>query len=176
MTMAAMTDLKTQIRHVPDFPKAGILFYDITTLLQDAAGLRAAIDSLAVPFTDQHIDLVVGIESRGFIFGAPVADRLGAGFVPIRKPGKLPSACVRESYALEYGTDTLEIHEDAVKPGQRVLIVDDLLATGGTARAAAELVKRIGGTVHALAFLIELVALKGREKLAGERVHASLQY
>ena len=176
MTMAAMTDLKTQIRHVPDFPKAGILFYDITTLLQDAAGLRAAIDSLAVPFTDQHIDLVVGIESRGFIFGAPVADRLGAGFVPIRKPGKLPSACVREHYALEYGTDTLEIHEDAVKPGQRVLIVDDLLATGGTARAAAELVKRIGGTVHALAFLIELVALKGREKLAGERVHASLQY
>jgi adenine phosphoribosyltransferase len=171
-----MTDLKTQIRHVPDFPKPGILFYDITTLLQDPAGLRAAIDSIALPFKDERIDLVVGIESRGFIFGAPVADRLGAGFAPVRKPGKLPSACVRESYALEYGTDTLEIHEDAVKQGQRVLIVDDLLATGGTARAAAALVKQIGGTVHALAFLIELVGLDGRSKLAGERVHTSLQY
>jgi adenine phosphoribosyltransferase len=171
-----MTDLKTHIRHVPDFPKAGILFYDITTLLQDPVGLRAAIDSLTIPFTDQHIDLVVGIESRGFIFGAAVADRIGAGFVPIRKPGKLPAACIRESYALEYGTDTLEIHEDAVKPGQRVLIVDDLLATGGTARAATGLVKKIGGTVHGLAFLIELVALNGRAKLAGENVHASLQY
>ena len=171
-----MTDLKTQIRHVPDFPKAGILFYDITTLLQDPMGLHAAIDSLTIPFTDQQIDLVVGIESRGFIFGAAVADRLGAGFVPIRKPGKLPSTCVRESYALEYGTDTLEIHEDAIKPGQRVLIVDDLLATGGTARAAVGLVKRIGGTVHGLAFLIELIALNGRAKLVGEQVHASLQY
>ena len=171
-----MTDLKAKIRHIPDFPKAGILFYDITTLLQDAAGYRAAIDSLAMPFKDQGIDLVVGVESRGFIFGAAVADRLGAGFAPVRKPGKLPSARVRESYALEYGTDTLEMHEDAVKKGQRVLIVDDLLATGGTARAAADLVKKIGGTVHALAFLIELVGLNGRAKLAGERVHASLQY
>ena len=171
-----MTDLKTQIRHVPDFPKPGILFYDITTLLQDPAGLRAAIDSIALPFMDQKIDLVVGIESRGFIFGAPVADRLGAGFAPVRKPGKLPSACVRESYALEYGTDTLEIHEDAVRKGQRVLIVDDLLATGGTARAATDLVKKIGGTVHGLAFLIELVGLHGRARLAGEQVHASLQY
>jgi len=171
-----MTDLKAQIRHVPDFPKAGILFYDITTLLQDAAGLRAAIDSMALPFKDEQIDLVVGIESRGFILGAPVADRLGAGFAPVRKPGKLPSACVRESYALEYGTDALEIHQDAVKPGQRVLIVDDLLATGGTARATAELVRKIGGKVYALAFLIELVALDGRSKLVGERVHASLQY
>ena len=171
-----MIDLKTHIRHVPDFPKDGILFYDITTLLQDPSGLHAAIDSLTMPFTGQGIDLVVGIESRGFIFGAAVADRIGAGFVPIRKPGKLPSACVRESYALEYGTDTLEIHEDAVRKGQRVLIVDDLLATGGTARAAAHLVKRVGGTIHALAFLIELVALNGRAKLAGEQVHASLQY
>jgi adenine phosphoribosyltransferase len=171
-----MTDLKTYIRHVPDFPKAGILFYDITTLLQDPLGLRAAIDSIAGPFADQKIDLVVGIESRGFIFGAPVADRLGTGFAPVRKPGKLPSACIRESYALEYGTDTLEIHEDAVKPGQRVLIVDDLLATGGTARATSELVKKLGGTVHGLAFLIELVALNGRSKLTGENVHASLQY
>lgn len=171
-----MTDLKTQIRHVPDFPKAGILFYDITTLLQDPAGFRAAIDSLAIPFKDQGIDLVVGVESRGFIFGAAVADRLGAGFAPVRKPGKLPSACVRESYALEYGTDTLEMHEDAVKKGQRVLIVDDLLATGGTARATTDLVKKIGGDVHALAFLIELVGLNGRAKLAGEQVHASLKY
>ena len=171
-----MIDLKTQIRHVPDFPKAGILFYDITTLLQDADGFRAALDSLSIPFTDQGIDVVVGIESRGFIFAAPLADRLGAGFAPVRKPGKLPSTCVRESYALEYGTDTLEIHEDAVKKGQRVLIVDDLLATGGTARATTDLVKKIGGTVHALAFLIELVGLNGRAKLAGEHVHASLRY
>ena len=171
-----MIDLKTQIRHVPDFPKPGILFYDITTLLQNPAGLRAAIDSIALPFADQKIDIVVGIESRGFIFGAPVADRLGAGFVPVRKPGKLPSACVRESYALEYGTDTLEMHADAVKKGQRVLIVDDLLATGGTARATADLVKKIGGDVHALAFLIELVGLNGRAKLAGEQVHAALKY
>jgi len=171
-----MIDLKAQIRHVPDFPKAGILFYDITTLLQDPAGLRAAIESIAAPFADQRIDLVVGIESRGFIFGAPVADRLGAGFAPVRKPGKLPAACVRQSYALEYGTDTLEIHEDAVKAGQRVLIVDDLLATGGTARATTDLVKKIGGQVAGLAFLIELVALNGRARLQGEHVHASLQY
>ena len=171
-----MDHLKTRIRHVPDFPKAGILFYDITTLLQDPAGFKAAIDSLTLPFQHQGIDLVVGIESRGFIFGAPVAERLGAGFAPVRKPGKLPSACVRESYALEYGSDTLEIHEDAVKKGQRVLIVDDLLATGGTAKATASLVRKIGGDVRALAFLIELVGLNGRERLAGETVHASLQY
>src|SRR5580765_4459476 len=167
-----MTDLKTQIRHVPDFPKVGILFYDITTLLKEPAGLRAAIDSVALPFKDQQIDLVVGIESRGFIFGAPVADRLGTGFAPVRKPGKLPAACVRETYALEYGADTLEIHADAVKNGQRVLIVDDLLATGGTARATVDLVKRLGGEIRALAFLIELGGLNGRDKLPGERVHA----
>jgi len=171
-----MDDLKRKIRHVPDFPKAGILFYDITTLLQDAAGLHAAIDSLSMPFVDQGIDIVVGVESRGFIFGAAVADRIGAGFSPVRKPGKLPSARVRATYDLEYGTDALEIHEDAVKPGQRVLIVDDLLATGGTARATTDLVKRLGGEVHALAFLIELVALDGRAKLKGERVHSALQY
>src|SRR5262249_39010737 len=169
-------DLKTKIRHVPDFPKAGILFYDITTLLQDADGLRTAVDSLALPFVDQGIDVVVGVESRGFIFGATVADRIGAGFSPVRKPGKLPSASVRATYDLEYGTDSLEIHQDAVQPGQRVLIVDDLLATGGTARATADLVKRLGGQVHALAFLIELVALDGRAKLKGERVHSSLKY
>ena len=171
-----MDDLKAKIRHVPDFPKAGILFYDITTLLQDPMGFRAAIDSLALPFKDQDIDLVVGIESRGFIFGAAVADRIGAGFSPIRKPGKLPSTCVRATYDLEYGSDTLEMHDDAVRKGQRVLVVDDLLATGGTARAATDLVKRLGGEVHALSFLIELVALNGRAKLAGENVHAALQY
>jgi adenine phosphoribosyltransferase len=171
-----MDYLKSKIRHVPDFPKAGILFYDITTLLQDAIGFRAAIDSLTLPFKDQGVDLVVGIESRGFIFGAAVADRIGAGFSPIRKPGKLPSTCVSASYDLEYGSDSLEMHDDAVKKGQRVLIVDDLLATGGTARAATDLVKRLGGDVHALAFLIELVALNGRAKLDGERIHTALQY
>ena len=171
-----MDQLKDKIRHVPDFPKAGILFYDITTLLQDAAGLRAAIDALSMPFRDQGVDLVVGIESRGFIFGAAVADRIGAGFSPVRKPGKLPSACVRTTYDLEYGSDTLEMHEDAVKPGQRVLIVDDLLATGGTARATTDMVKRLGGQVHALAFLIELLALNGRARLDAERVHSVLKY
>ena len=171
-----MMDLKQHIRHVPDFPKPGILFYDITTLLQNPAGLRAAIESLAQPFTGKGIDLVVGIESRGFIFGAPVADRIGAGFVPIRKPGKLPSTVVRQSYALEYGTDTLEMHADAIRKGQRVLIVDDLLATGGTARATTDLVKGVGGDVVALAFLIELAGLDGRSKLAGEHVHATLTY
>src|SRR5438045_9046946 len=137
-----MEQLKTKIRHVPDFPKAGILFYDITTLLQDPAGFRMAIDSLAVPFMNQGVDVVVGIESRGFIFGAAVADRIGAGFTPVRKPGTLPSRTVRASYALEYGTDSLETHDDAISGGQRVLIVVDLLATGGTARAPTALVKR----------------------------------
>jgi adenine phosphoribosyltransferase len=171
-----MDHLKAKIRHVPDFPKAGILFYDITTLLQDPAGFRMAIDSLALPFMDQGIDVVVGIESRGFIFGSVVADRLGAGFTPVRKPGKLPSTTVRATYDLEYGTDSLEIHHDAVRNGQRVLIVDDLLATGGTAAATTDLVKRLGGHVHALAFLIELVALSGRTKLPDETVHSVLKY
>jgi adenine phosphoribosyltransferase len=171
-----MDDLKAKIRHVPDFPKPGILFYDITTLLQDAEGFRASIDSLARPFVGQNIDLVVGIESRGFIFGSVVADRLGAGFSPIRKPGKLPSTRVRATYDLEYGSDSLEMHDDAVRRGQRVLIVDDLLATGGTASAATELVKRLGGQVHALSFLIELAALNGRSKLPEEQVHAVLKY
>jgi adenine phosphoribosyltransferase len=171
-----MDHLKSKIRHVPDFPKAGILFYDITTLLQDPEGLHLAIDSLAMPFRDQGIDLVVGVESRGFIFGAAVADRIGAGFSPVRKPGKLPASTVRASYDLEYGSDALEIHADAVRRGQRVLIVDDLLATGGTARAATDLVRQLGGTVHALAFLIELVELNGRSKLSGEHVHTVLKY
>jgi adenine phosphoribosyltransferase len=171
-----MDDLKSKIRQVPDFPKAGILFYDITTLLQDPAGFRAAVDSLALPFQNQGIDLVVGIESRGFIFGAAVADRIGTGFTPVRKPGKLPARTIRETYALEYGTDALEMHEDGVRKGQRVLIVDDLLATGGTSRAAADLVKRAGGEVHALAFFIELAALNGRQRLANESIHAVLTY
>jgi adenine phosphoribosyltransferase len=171
-----MDDLKAKIRHVPDFPKPGILFYDITTLLQEPAGFRAAIDALALPFLDQGIDAVVGIESRGFIFGGGVADRIGAGFIPVRKPGKLPSKTVRVTYDLEYGSDCLEMHDDAIRQGQRVLIVDDLLATGGTARATVDLVKRLGGTVHALAFLIELAALDGRAKLPGETVHAVLRY
>jgi adenine phosphoribosyltransferase len=171
-----MEHLKSMIRHVPDFPKPGILFYDITTLLQDGTGLHQAIDSLSTPFTNAGIEVVVGIESRGFIFGSAVADRLGAGFAPVRKTGKLPSKTLRASYDLEYGTDALEIHDDAVRRGQKVLIVDDLLATGGTARAAADLVQQLGGDVHALAFLIELVALKGRDKLVGQNLHTVLKY
>jgi adenine phosphoribosyltransferase len=171
-----MTDLKSRIRHVPDFPKPGILFYDVTTLLRDPEGFRIAIDQIAAPFVDRGITLVVGIESRGFILGAAVADRIGAGFVPVRKLGKLPSDCVRATYELEYGTDSLEMHRDAIERGQRVLIVDDLLATGGTARATVDLVKQIGGAVEGVAFLIELVALKGRAKLPGENIHAVLQY
>jgi adenine phosphoribosyltransferase len=171
-----MDTLKAKIRHVPDFPKPGILFYDITTLLRDADGFRAVLDSLTAPFTNKGIDVVVGIESRGFILGGAVADRLGAGFVPVRKPGKLPSKTVRESYALEYGTDSLEVHEDAVGRGHNVLIVDDVIATGGTAKATAALVRRLGGNVHALAFLIELEALKGRDQLAGENVFSVLRY
>lgn len=171
-----MEQLKDKIRHVPDFPKPGILFYDITTLLQDPQGLRDAIDSLTAPFLDERIETVVGIESRGFIFGAAVADRLGAGFAPVRKRGKLPAKTLRGSYDLEYGTDSLEIHHDAVRSGQRVLIVDDLLATGGTARCTADLVTQLGGRVHALAFLIELAALNGRSKLTDHRVHTVLKY
>ena len=173
MTMQA---LKDRIRHVPDFPKAGILFYDVTTLLRDAQGFRLAIDTLAEPYYDQGISLVVGIESRGFILGAAVADRIGAGFIPVRKVGKLPHTTIRVSYSLEYGTDSLEMHSDAVEKGQKVLIVDDLLATGGTARATVDLVRQLGGHVHGVAFLIELVALNGRSKLEGENVRAVLQY
>ena len=171
-----MNSLKSRIRHVPDFPKAGILFYDVTTLLRDPQGFKLAIDSLTIPFEGQAIDVVVGIESRGFILGAAVADRIGAGFVLVRKIGKLPSTTIRATYDLEYGSDALEMHSDAIEAEQRVLIVDDLLATGGTARATADLVSRLGGKVHALAFLIELVALNGREKLAGHTLHVVLQY
>ncbi len=171
-----MDALKSKIRHVPDFPKAGILFYDVTTLLRDPAGFRLAIDSVATPFQDKHISLVVGIESRGFILGSAVADRIGAGFVPVRKRGKLPSECITASYELEYGTDSLEMHRDAIEAGQRVLIVDDLLATGGTAKATVDLVTQIGGVVEGVAFLIELVALNGRAKLPDQTIHAVLRY
>ncbi len=171
-----MEALKAKIRHVPDFPKAGILFYDITTLLRDREGFKSVVDVLMRPFEREAIDIVVGVESRGFILGGAVADRLGAGFAPVRKPGKLPSRTVRESYALEYGVDSLEIHADAVEAGQRVLIVDDLLATGGTASATANLVRRIGGDIKGLAFLIELTALNGRSRLPNERIHSVLQY
>jgi adenine phosphoribosyltransferase len=169
-------DLKAHIRHVPDFPKPGILFYDITTLLGSPGGYRATVDQLSAPFADKGVDAVVGIESRGFILGAAVAERLGTGFVPIRKPGKLPARSLRETYSLEYGTDALEIHADALAPGQRVLIVDDVLATGGTAAAAARLVNQLGGTVHGLAFLIELEFLSGRARLSGQEVFSVLRY
>ncbi len=174
--MMTLMDLKQQIRHVPDFPKPGILFYDITTLLRQPDGLKATIDRLSDPFAGQGIDAVIGIESRGFILGSAVAERIGAGFIPIRKPGKLPAKSITESYALEYGTDALEIHEDAVQAGQRILIVDDVLATGGTAAAAAGLVKRLGGDLCGLAFLIELLFLNGRTKLPGQNVYSVLQY
>ena len=166
--MTNMDHLKARIRHVPDFPKAGILFYDITTLMQDPAGFRSAIDSLAMPFEGKGIDLVVGIESRGFIFGAAVADRLGAGFAPVRKPGKLPSKSVRLTYDLEYGTDCLEMHEDALQRGERALVVDDVIATGGTAAATGHLVGQLGAELAGYAFLVELTFLKGRDKLKGE--------
>ena len=171
-----MDDLKKLIREIPDFPKAGILFYDVTTLLRDPEGFRIAVDSMATPFEGRSIDVIVGIESRGFILGAAVADRLGAGFVPVRKLGKLPSRTIRATYDLEYGSDSLEMHHDAIDPGQRVLIVDDLLATGGTASATVRLVKQLGGTVEGVAFLIELVELGGRKKLDGEKISAVLQY
>ena len=171
-----MDSLKTKIRSVPDFPKAGILFYDITTLLRDREGFQDTIAAIAQPFEEKDIDLVIGIESRGFILGGAVADRLGAGFAPVRKKGKLPSTTVQETYDLEYGTDCLEIHSDAVERGQKVLIVDDVLATGGTAAATTALIRRLGGDVQSLAFLIELEFLKGRTKLGTEAVHSVLKY
>ena len=171
-----METLKTQIRHVPDFPKPGILFYDITTLMKDPQGFRSAIDAMAKAYTTGSVDLVVGIESRGFIFGAAVADRIGAGFAPVRKIGKLPSTTRKASYDLEYGTDSLEIHEDAIADGQRVLIVDDLLATGGTAAATVGLVRGLGANVVGVQFLIELLALGGRSKLVNEKVQSVLAY
>ncbi len=171
-----MDALKDRIRHVPDFPKPGILFYDITTLLKDPTGFEMAIDAMAAPHRGTHIDVVVGIESRGFIFGAAVADRLKSGFAPVRKLGKLPFKTRRASYELEYGTDSLEIHEDAVTNGTTVLVVDDLLATGGTAAATVGLIRALGGNVVGVQFLIELSALGGRAKLEGEQIGAVLSY
>ena len=171
-----MDHLRKLIREVPDFPKAGINFYDITTLLKDADGLRLTIDSLAEMVGDQKVDTVIGVESRGFIFATPLAVRLGAGFVPVRKPKKLPAETERVTYDLEYGTDTLEIHKDAVKAGARVVIADDLLATGGTAAAAVRLVEKLGGKVSAVTFVIELDFLKGRERLPGYDVISLIHY
>jgi adenine phosphoribosyltransferase len=169
-------DLKSLIRDVPDFPKAGIVFKDITTLTKDPEGFRAAVDALAEQCRDASIDVVAGIEARGFIFGGAVAYRLGVGFVPARKPGKLPAETVRAEYTLEYGTDAVEMHRDAIAPGARVLIVDDLLATGGTAAATAKLVEELGGVVVAIAFLIDLAFLKGRDKLVGYEVTSLIEY
>lgn len=171
-----MDELKALIRDVPDFPSPGILFRDITPLLRDAHALDRAVRELAAPFRDARIDLVAGIESRGFIFGVPLALALGAGFVPIRKAGKLPADTLRREYQLEYGSNRLEIHRDAVAPGQRVLLVDDVLATGGTASASAELVRELGGEIVAAAFAIELSALEGRQRLSDCSVVALLSY
>lgn len=171
-----MNHLKNLIREVPDFPKPGINFYDITTLLKDAQGLSEVLNALKNQYAGQTIHQVVGIEARGFFFAPAVAWALNAGFVPVRKPGKLPSVTERIEYALEYGTDSIEMHRDAVKPGQRVVIVDDVLATGGTAKAAAQLVQRLGGEIAGMSFVIELDFLKGRDKLAGLPIHSLIRY
>ena len=168
--------LKSLIREVPDFPKKGILFYDITTLLKDKTGFATLIDKLSEHYISQNVDLVLGMEARGFIFAPALAYRLNAGFVPVRKPGKLPAACVKYDYALEYGTNSLEIHRDAIQKGQRVLIVDDLLATGGTADATARLAESLGGKVAGLGFVVELEFLKGRDKLKNYDVMSLLKY
>jgi adenine phosphoribosyltransferase len=168
--------LKKLIREVPDFPKKGILFYDITTLLKDKRGFAELIDALAEHYVDKQVDLILGIEARGFIFGPALAYRLNAGFVPVRKPKKLPAATASYTYQLEYGTDTLEIHRDAVEKGQRVIIVDDLLATGGTSHACAELAELLSAQVVGLGFVIELTSLGGRNRLAGYDVMSLLQY
>lgn len=169
-------DYKTKIRVIPDFPTPGIRFKDITTLLQDGEAFRQAIDDLAAAFVDEKIDVVVGPEARGFAVGAPVAYKLNAGFVPIRKPGKLPGEVLRYEYSLEYGKDVLEVHRDAISPGQKVLIVDDLLATGGTAHATAKMVEQLGGEVVGLGVLIELTYLKGREMFPNCRIVSLAQY
>jgi adenine phosphoribosyltransferase len=168
--------LKKLIREVPDFPKKGILFYDITTLLKDRVGLATLIDALAEHYISKDIDLVLGMEARGFIFAPALAYRLNAGFVPVRKPGKLPAATARYDYALEYGTNTLEIHKDAIQPGQRVIIADDLLATGGTAEATTKLAASLGAEIAGLGFVVELDFLKGREKLKQYDVFSLLHY
>jgi adenine phosphoribosyltransferase len=171
-----MDDLRRLIREVPDFPKPGINFYDITTLLLDPNGLKNTIDALKDACPAGPIDTVIGVESRGFIFATPLAYQIGAGFIPVRKPKKLPAECVSISYDLEYGTDTLEMHKDAVGEGHNVLIVDDLLATGGTAKAVVELVESVGGKVAGLLFVVELDFLRGREKFHGYDVRSLIRY
>ncbi len=171
-----MLDLTSYIREVPDFPKPGINFYDITTLLKDPLGWRATIDAMTAHYQGAKIDVVVGVEARGFFFAPAIAYALGAGFVPVRKPGKLPAATVSVEYALEYGTDKLHMHQDAIAAGQKVLIIDDVLATGGTAAAVAQLVENVGGEVIGLGFLVELDFLHGRDKLAGRDLFSVLHY
>jgi adenine phosphoribosyltransferase len=171
-----MDDLKKLIREIPDYPKPGILFYDLTTLLKDKRGFQKLVDKLCDHYADRKVDVVVGVEARGFIFAPALAYRLGAGFVPVRKPKKLPAKTATVSYQLEYGTDSLEIHEDAIQAGQSVLISDDLLATGGTAAATVKLVKALGGIVNGAAFAVELTFLKGRSKLPGLDVFSLIQY
>lgn len=173
--MSAET-LRAKIREVPDFPKPGILFYDITTLLKDAAAYREAIQLMLEPYRGQRVDVVVGMESRGFIFSAPMAIELDAGFVPVRKLGKLPAETLSVEYALEYGSNTLEIHRDAIEPGQQVLVVDDLLATGGTVQGTIELIEQLKGEIVGLAFLVELEFLDGRKRLTGRPITSVIRY
>lgn len=175
-TALRIESLKSKIRDVPDFPKPGIVFKDITTLLGEGAAFREALDLLADLCRDREVDKVVAIESRGFILGGALADRLGVGFVPVRKPGKLPAKSVRATYELEYGSDSLEMHEDALRRGERVWVVDDVIATGGTAKATGELVERLGGQVIGYAFLVELTFLKGRDRLLGYDVRSLIRY
>jgi adenine phosphoribosyltransferase len=174
--MAGSPRLKELIRNVKDFPKPGIVFRDITTLVQDPAAFREAVRLMAEPFRQDRVELVVAVEARGFIFGAPVALELRAGFVPVRKPGKLPAATTAETYQLEYGSDMVQIHSDAIKPGQRVLVVDDLLATGGTVAATCRLVERLGGKIVGVSFLVDLEFLPGRKKLAQYKTFAVVGY
>jgi adenine phosphoribosyltransferase len=168
--------LRAQIREVPDFPKPGILFYDITTLIKQPRSFAECVDLMVEPFKDRKVDIVVGMESRGFIFSAPMAYVLGAGFVPVRKLGKLPAETISVEYALEYGTNTLEVHKDAIAPGQRVLVVDDLLATGGTVLGTIELVRELKADIVGLSFCVELLFLKGRDRLSDYEIHSVVQY
>jgi adenine phosphoribosyltransferase len=176
MDAKRVAELKTAIREIPDWPKKGILFYDVTTLLKQGPRFGQAIDALIEPYLGTKVDVVIGIEARGFIFAPTVAYVLKAGFVPVRKPGKLPAAKFEVSYQLEYGSDKLEIHQDAIQPGHRVLIVDDLIATGGTAQAVAEMTEKMGASVIGLAFVVELTFLHGRDKLKKYKVHSLLEY
>lgn len=169
-------DLKSYIRDVPDFPIPGILFRDITTLLRNGPAFRQAIDELILPYQNEKIDAVAAVEARGYVLAAPLAYRMNVGLIPVRKPGKLPSKTIKQDYTLEYGSNTLEVHDDACAPGSRVLVIDDLIATGGSARATAQLIERLGATVIGFAFLVELEVLKGRDALKDYRVEAVLKY